>query len=113
MKFFQDLSLINGRAVFSPKYNTLSYDIHFLEQTCTEQIPDTRSACHKPKISNILDGRLMLRSFSRKFQPKTDVGLRFEVVQSYSGRYGLNKLSLTMYTSLSSNLALFIFAPFL
>ena len=25
----------------------------------------------------------MLRSFSRKFQPKTDLGLRFEVVQSF------------------------------
>ena len=85
----------------------------FLEQTCTEQIPDTRSACHKPKSPKILNGRLTLGSFSRKFQPKTDVGLRFEVVQSYSGRYGLNKLSLTMYTSLRSNLALFIFAPFL
>ena len=35
------------------------------------------------KIPKSLDGRLMLRSFSRKFQPKTDLGLRFEVVQSF------------------------------
>ena len=34
------------------------------------------------KIPKSLDGRLMLRSFSRKFQPKTDLGLRFEVAQS-------------------------------
>ena len=62
----------------------------------------------KQKIPKSLDGRLMLRSFSRKFQPKTDLGLRFEVAQSF-----LNKLSLTIYPSLRSNLALFIFAPFL
>ena len=37
----------------------------------------------KQKIPKSLDGRLMLRSFSRKFQPKTDLGLRFEVVQSF------------------------------
>ena len=37
----------------------------------------------KPKIPKSLDGRLMLRSFSRKSQPKTDLGLRFEVVQSF------------------------------
>ena len=37
----------------------------------------------KPKIPKSLDGRLMLRSFSRKFQPKTDLGLRFEVAQSF------------------------------
>ena len=37
----------------------------------------------KPKIPKNLDKRLMLRSFSRKFQPKTDLGLRFEVVQSF------------------------------
>ena len=37
----------------------------------------------KPKIPKGLDGRLMLRSFSRKFQPKTDLGLHFEVVQSF------------------------------
>ena len=36
----------------------------------------------KQKIPKSLDGRLMLRSFSRKFQPKTDLGLRFEVAQS-------------------------------
>ena len=61
----------------------------------------------KQKIPKSLDGRLMLRSFSRKFQPKTDLGLRFELVQSFQ-----NKLSLTIYPSLRSNLALFIFAPF-
>ena len=37
----------------------------------------------KQKIPKSLDGRLMLRSFSRKFQPKTDLGLRFEVVESF------------------------------
>ena len=37
----------------------------------------------KPKVPKSLDGRFMLRSFSRKFQPKTDLGLRFEVVQSF------------------------------
>ena len=28
------------------KSKTLSYDIHILEQTCIEQIPDNSSACH-------------------------------------------------------------------
>ena len=37
----------------------------------------------KPKVPKSLDGRFMLRSFSRKFQPKTDLGLRVEVVQSF------------------------------
>ena len=54
----------------------------------------------------------MLRSFSRKFQPKTDLGPHLEVVQSFR-LDGLNKRSLTIYPSLRSNLALFIFAPFL
>ena len=66
----------------------------------------------KQKIPKSLDGRLMLRSFSRKFQPKTDLGLRVEVVQSFR-LDGLKKRSLTIYPSLRSNLALFIFAPFL
>ena len=66
----------------------------------------------KQKIPKSLDGRLMLRSFSRKFQPKTDLGLRLEVVQSFR-LDGLNKRSLTIYPSLRSNLTLFIFAPFL
>ena len=74
--------VLNCGAVFS-KTKIFSYDIIVLEITCIEQIPDTRSACHKPKIPNILDGRLMVRSFSRKFQPTTDLGLRFEVVQSF------------------------------
>ena len=59
----------------------------------------------KQKIPKSLDGRLMLRSFSRKFQPKTDIGLRFEVAQSFR-LDGLNKRSLTIYPSLRSNLAL-------
>ena len=63
------------------------------------------------KIPKSLDGRLMLRSFSRKFQPKTDLGLRFEVAQSFR-LDGQNKLSLAIYPSLRSNLALFILAPF-
>ena len=63
------------------------------------------------KIPKSLDGRLMLRSFSRKFQPKTDLRLRFEVAQSFR-LDGQNKLSLAIYPSLRSNLALFIFAPF-
>ena len=63
------------------------------------------------KIPKSLDGMLMLRSFSRKFQPKTDLGLRFEVAQSFR-LDGQNKLSLAIYPSLRSNLALFIFAPF-
>ena len=37
----------------------------------------------KTKTPKSLDGRLMLRSFSRKFQRKTDLGLHFEVVQSF------------------------------
>ena len=53
----------------------------------------------KQKIPKSLDGRLMLRSFSRKFQPKTDLGLRLEVVQSFR-LDGLNKRSLTIYPSL-------------
>ena len=53
----------------------------------------------------------MLRSFSLKFQPKIDLGLRFEVAQSFR-LDGQNKLSLAIYPSLRSNLALFIFAPF-
>ena len=59
----------------------------------------------KPKVPKSLDGRFMLRSFSRKFQPKTDIGLRFEVAQSL-WLDGLNKRSLTIYPSLRSNLAL-------
>ena len=84
----------------------------FLEQTCIEQMYRILEAlATKQKIPKSLDGRLMLRSFSRKFQPKTDLGLRLEVVQSFR-LDGLNKRSLTIYPSLRSNLALFIFAPF-
>ena len=97
--------VLNGRAVFS-KSKTVSYDIHFLEQTCIEQMYRILEAlATKPKVPKSLDGRFMLRSFSRKFQPKTDIGLRFEVAQSFR-LYRLNKRSLTIYPSLRSNLAL-------
>ena len=53
MKFFLDFF---GRAVFS-KSKTVSYNIHFLEQTCIEQMYRILEAlATKPKIPKSLDG---------------------------------------------------------
>ena len=66
----------------------------------------------KQKIPKSLDGRLMLRSFSRKFQPKTDLGLRVEVVQSFRLVGTKQTVAYHLPFSAFKSCAL-IFAPFL
>ena len=66
----------------------------------------------KQKIPKSLDGRLMLRSFSRKFQPKTDLGLRVEVAQSFRLVWTKQTVACHLPFSAFTSCAL-IFAPFL
>ena len=80
--------------------------IYILAQTCIEQIPDTRSACHQAENSE-------------KFGWKVNVKVTFSEIPTEHGSafipVGMDntKCCCTIYPSVRSNVALYIFAPFL
>ena len=56
--------------------------IHILAQTCIEQIPDTRSACHQAENSEKFGWKVNVKVIFSEI-PTEHLGLRFEVVPSF------------------------------
>ena len=97
---------------FKKKSPKIILMINILAQTCIEQIPDTRSACHQAENSEKFGWKVNAKVIFSKI-PTEHLGLRFGVVTFIPVGKDKTKCCCTIYPSLRSNLTLYIFAPFL
>ena len=73
--------------------------IHILAQTCIEQIPDTRSACHQAENSEKFGWKVNVKVIFSEI-PTEHLGLRFEVATFIPVGMDKTKCCCTIYPSL-------------